>query len=676
MISVLYIDDQEDLLNLGKIFLEKSGEIRTDICSSPEKVLEHLNNHPYDAIISDFDMPVIDGLTLLKQVRSSGHATPFIIFTGKGREEIVIEALNNGADFYLQKGGEPRSQFTELIHKIKLSVEKQKAEREIKKQIHVIKRISELSTMLMNIPHNLMDTVIEEALEEIGGMCHSDRCYLIQWDNESKSFFSITHNWCREGVSVTKDFFQHQDITSFSWIFERVIKDNCLQIDSVSNSLHEDSDLFSLLQQFSIQSLLLVPLNVGEVITGVLGLDAVNDETNWTEEEINTLRIFGQAIISAISRRRYEQDLIESEVRYRTVIEQQSEFITRYRPDGTHILVNDAYCKYFNISRETIIGSKFIPKIPKEDRIKLDHYFSQLTPDHPDGTIEHRVIFPDGSIRWQQWTDHAVFNNHRECIEYQSVGRDITDRKVAEINLTTSEKLYRTVFESTGTAMMIIDEDTTIISANREMERISGVSRSEIENNMSWKSFVSPDDCEKMEFYHHERRKGNPNIPSHYEFTFLTRNNRKIHSLITVGMIPDTVQSVVSIIDISKVADTEVALRESEDKFMKLSDALSLGVYMVQEERYIYVNQYICSLLGYSEKEIYERPVFSFFDDNDIPIIRKSMEDRLEGRVSSVNYKVRVKTKDLNSYLVEILGSMTYYQGEPAFIGVLKRVED
>ncbi len=70
------------------------------------------------AAVSDDQMPAMDGIEFLKAVRGWGDKTPFIIFTGKGREDVVIEALNTGADFYLQKGGEPKSQFPELAHKI------------------------------------------------------------------------------------------------------------------------------------------------------------------------------------------------------------------------------------------------------------------------------------------------------------------------------------------------------------------------------------------------------------------------------------------------------------------------------------------------------------------------------------------------------------------------------
>jgi len=73
---------------------------------------------PYDAIVADYEMPEMDGITFLREVRRRGMTTPFIIFSGRGREEVVIEAINNGADFYLQKNGNPSTQFAELRNMI------------------------------------------------------------------------------------------------------------------------------------------------------------------------------------------------------------------------------------------------------------------------------------------------------------------------------------------------------------------------------------------------------------------------------------------------------------------------------------------------------------------------------------------------------------------------------
>jgi len=129
---ILYVDDEYALLEIGKLFLEKSGQFSVDSITSAPAALTLLNSQSYDAVISDYKMPVMDGIEFLKAVRTSGNTIPFILFTGKGREEVVIEAINSGADFYLQKGGDPKSQFAELEHKILQAVHKHLAEASIR----------------------------------------------------------------------------------------------------------------------------------------------------------------------------------------------------------------------------------------------------------------------------------------------------------------------------------------------------------------------------------------------------------------------------------------------------------------------------------------------------------------------------------------------------------------
>ncbi|MEN6609868.1 MAG: response regulator [Methanoregulaceae archaeon] len=149
-VSVLYIDDEPDLLNLGKHFLERSGFLAVETAVSGEAGLKRLTKGKIDVIVSDYQMAGIDGIDVLKEIRKSGNATPFIIFTGKGREEVVIEALNEGADFYLQKGGDPKSQFAELEHKIFQAYRRQHAERE------VLESRSLLSTVFESIADGIL----------------------------------------------------------------------------------------------------------------------------------------------------------------------------------------------------------------------------------------------------------------------------------------------------------------------------------------------------------------------------------------------------------------------------------------------------------------------------------------------------------------------------------------
>jgi PAS domain S-box-containing protein len=132
MITILYADDEEVLLQVGKVFLERNKDYSVDTVTSATKALGMMDTKHYDAVISDYQMPGMDGIAFLHEVRNRGNVVPFILFTGKGREEIVIQALNEGADFYLQKGGDPQSQFAELSHKVQLAVEKRRAEARIR----------------------------------------------------------------------------------------------------------------------------------------------------------------------------------------------------------------------------------------------------------------------------------------------------------------------------------------------------------------------------------------------------------------------------------------------------------------------------------------------------------------------------------------------------------------
>lgn len=133
------------------------------------------------------------------------------------------------------------------------------------------------------------------------------------------------------------------------------------------------------------------------------------------------------------------QELIESEERYKAVVESQTDVILRFRPDGTHIFANDAFFTYFDITPEELAERTIIPYIFNEDFELLKKHLTKLTASDPISTIEIRLILNDGPIRWQQLNIRAIFTPDGELIEYQAVGRDITQRKCAEDELV---KLY------------------------------------------------------------------------------------------------------------------------------------------------------------------------------------------------------------------------------------------
>jgi len=143
MYHVLVVDDEPALLELTRIYLERSGDLQVEVTPSPLRALDLLQATPYDAIVADYEMPEINGITFLKEVRKRGVKTPFIIFSGRGREEVVIEAINSGADFYLQKGGNPSTQFAELRNMILQAVRWGQAEAEVQRSKDLYQSIFE-----------------------------------------------------------------------------------------------------------------------------------------------------------------------------------------------------------------------------------------------------------------------------------------------------------------------------------------------------------------------------------------------------------------------------------------------------------------------------------------------------------------------------------------------------
>jgi PAS domain S-box-containing protein len=124
-----------------------------------------------------------------------------------------------------------------------------------------------------------------------------------------------------------------------------------------------------------------------------------------------------------------QEDLIRSEERYRNVVEDQTEFICRFTPDGKLTFVNEAYCQYFGLDRESCLGRHHPVIVPPEDARRINEALKKVTRENPVVTIDNRIIMPSGEIRWQRWSDRAIFDTRGQIIEFQSVGRDITESK-------------------------------------------------------------------------------------------------------------------------------------------------------------------------------------------------------------------------------------------------------
>ncbi|MHA1622887.1 MAG: PAS domain S-box protein [Candidatus Heimdallarchaeaceae archaeon] len=274
--KVLHIDDDEDFLFITKAHLDKicEGIAQIETISSPELVFDHLQKNEYDVIVCDYQMPEFDGLDVLKKIRLEGISIPFIIFTGKGREEVAIEALNLGADYYITKGADIKSMYTELCNLIIKAATHGKSVKALERSELKYKAIFENTGTATVIIEN--DTIISLA----------------------NSHFELLSGYSKEEIEGKKSWTEfivpedlgkmrkyHEDRrtnglsapTSYSFQFfdkDGNIKDILLSVDLIPGSLKSVASLVDITEMkqlisgnINLNQLLIVLRNVNQLIT-------------------------------------------------------------------------------------------------------------------------------------------------------------------------------------------------------------------------------------------------------------------------------------------------------------------------------------------------------------------------------------------------------------------------
>jgi len=264
-------------------------------------------------------------------------------------------------------------------------------------------------------------------------------------------------------------------------------------------------------------------------------------------------------------RQQAEEALLELEKRYRDLFDNINDLIMIHDLKGRLLNVNPAVSKLSGYTFEELIGrpiSDFI--FPEFRSLFQDEYLKEIK---KQGHSEGVVIFQakDGNKHYVEYNNVLVTPEGGKRY-ISGLGRDITDRVHAEGALRESEKRYRTVFETTGSATVIIKDDETISLANSTFEDLSGYSKEEVEGKKTWTEFVIEEDLAQMRKFHRDRRDKPGSIPKNYEFRFIDRQGSIKNIFISVETIPDTGMSVASLLDISDRKRAEESLQKSYDE--------------------------------------------------------------------------------------------------------------
>lgn len=243
---------------------------------------------------------------------------------------------------------------------------------------------------------------------------------------------------------------------------------------------------------------------------------------------------------------------------YETVAERSFAGIYVIRK-GKFLYINARAAGYTDHTPEELMGKDPMSIVHPDDRETLKKNAREMLKGERTSFYEYRMITKAGDIRWIIETVTPIMFEGEPATLGSSM--DITDRKRIEEELRASEIRYRTIIENTGTAMLILEEDTTISMVNSGFEEMVGYSADEIERKKSWTEFVAEKDLARMTEYNHIRREDPDAAPPNYEFRLIGKDGRVSDVFITVSTIPETGQSVVSLIDITERKGMEERLR-------------------------------------------------------------------------------------------------------------------
>ena len=319
-----------------------------------------------------------------------------------------------------------------------------------------------------------------------------------------------------------------------------------------------------------------------------------------------------------------EKNLLESEERYRFLIENQTDLISRFKPDGKFVFVNDMYCRFFNKSKKELIGTKWEPPTVGDDTQLIKEALSALSPANPTVIIENRVFSGKGQIHWVQFINSGFFDHQGGLLEIQSVGRDITDRKQAEAEIRSAKLFIDRVVDMSPFAMWISDRKGTVIRTNSTLRETLNLPDDKIVgqyNVLNDKNMEIQGVMPKVMAVFENHEPANFSIP----WKAAKAGDAKFEGAqdlhIDVSIFPivsaegELTNAVCQWVNITEHKKAEEALYESHEKFKSIVDNIGIGIALISPAMEILeMNHQMRE--WFSEQDLNKRPIcYRTFND-------------------------------------------------------------
>jgi len=618
LIRVLHVDDELGLLKVAKQCLELQGPFHVDTAGSVEEALNKLKEKEYDAVVSDYQMPGKDGLEFLEMLRKNGNTIPFIMFTGKGREEVAVKAWSLGADHYVNKTGDPETVYCELAHCLRSTVEKHFAEAQMKETVQ------KLQTIYQNAVEGITYVDPEE------NIVYANKAFadIIGYEQEQLAGMNLRRfvdeeSWAKIRTETEKRL--KGKASRYELIFRRT--DGITRNVQISGSPLFDSD---------------------GGFAGTVGI-----------------------VLDVTASKNAEETAKESEEKWHSLFEMAPDGMATTDMKGVITSVNSAFLRLTGYKREDIVGKRFTklqtikPKdIPKYLKLMISALRGRL----PE-PFEYSYVRKDGTIGWGEAHVGSLKKNGK-TIGYQMIFREITERKNAEESLRTCAQRYEKLFESSRVGVVISGPDGKVSSANPAAARMLGYSGPKELVGLAFLESCVDQNQRKMLL---KQLMGKGYVQGFKAF-LKRKDDSQVCIEANITLYKDTKGNVLRtenvFTEISEREKAEEELRESEDRFRSLFESIRdpVGIFVGREGRLIDYNAAFKKSSGYTDEELKGKAFLDFVHPDDHALVLEKYQTEYSEEELPLVYEIRGMNKKGESIPLEI--SVSTYKKKGRAIGI------
>ncbi len=327
-------------------------------------------------------------------------------------------------------------------------------------------------------------------------------------------------------------------------------------------------------------------------------------------------------------RKQTEAHLRASERRYRGLVESQHDLIARFDVESRLTFVNDAYCAKLGRSRDELLGRPWIPLVHPDDVDAIFAVLPQIEQPPYRACVDARSLTPEGE-RWIAWEGSAIVDSRGRIVEVQAVGRDVTERREAELALRNSEERFRSAFDSASIGMVVVDPDGRAVQVNRAFATMVGWTAAEL-LGASFARVTHPDDVVTTAAHAEEALRGGAQS-YHIEKRYVHRNGDTVWGQLSSALVRDALGAplyfISQIQDITERKHAEEALRESEERYRGLVESQhDLVARFDVAGRYTYVNDAYCRMFDVGRDALVGRPYSAFLHPDDVAATEAEVE--------------------------------------------------